>query len=69
MPERAAFRSKQHAPSDCNQAGQLADKAFGECGGERLCARLEIDVARDEVESDVRRWFDGAFRPAVERAS
>lgn len=69
MPERAAFRSKQHAPSDCNQAGQLADKAFGECGGERVCARLEIDVARDEVESDVRRWFDGAFRPAVERAS
>ena len=66
MPERAAFRSKQHAPSDCNQAGQLADKAFGECGGERVCARLEIDVARDEVESDVRGWFERTFRPAVE---
>ena len=60
MAERAAFRSKQHCASDCNQAGQLADRLFAASGGVRGSRRLETDgrltrFKRAGVRGDARR--------------
>lgn len=50
---------------DCNQAGQLADKVMKQLGGERMCPRGEIDVARDQVERDVAAFIDKKLLPAL----
>lgn len=65
MPERAMYRSKQNTAGDCNQAGQLADKVMKQLGGERMCPRGEIDVARDQVERDVAAFIDKKLLPAL----
>ena len=65
MPERAMYRSKQNTAGDCNQAGQLADKVMKQLGGERVCPRGEIDVARDQVERDVAAFIDKKLLPAL----
>ena len=65
MPERAMYRSKQNTAGDCNQAGQLADKVMKQLGGERVCPRGEIDVARDQVERDVAAFIDRRLLPAL----
>ena len=65
MPERAMYRSKQNTAGDCNQAGQLADKVMKQLGGERMCPRGEIDVARDQVERDVAAFIDRRLLPAL----
>jgi sulfite reductase alpha subunit-like flavoprotein len=68
MAERAAFRSKQHCASDCNQAGQLADRLFAASGGVRIAPRLEIDVSRDAAEAQTNEWVDRTLLPALARA-
>ena len=65
MPERAMYMSKQNTAGDCNQAGQLADKVMKQLGGERVCPRGEIDVARDQVERDVAAFIDRRLLPAL----
>ena len=65
MAERAAFRSKQNSASDCNQAGQLCDRLLKNRGGEKICARLEIDVSRDLVESQTETWVRDVFLPVL----
>ena len=65
MPERAMYRSKQNTAGDCNQAGQLADKVMKQLGGERVCPRGEIDVARDQVERDVAAFIEKRLLPAL----
>ena len=65
MPERAMYRSKQNTAGDCNQVGQLADKIMKQLGGERVCPRGEIDVARDQVERDVAAFIDRRLLPAL----
>ena len=68
MAERAAFRSKQHCASDCNQAGQLADRLFAASGGVRIAPRLEMDVSRDAAEAQTNEWVDRTLLPALARA-
>ena len=68
MAERAAFRSKQHCASDCNQAGQLADRLFAASGGVRIAPRLEMDVSRDAAEAQTNEWVDRRLLPALARA-
>ena len=68
MAERAAFRSKQNCASDCNQAGQLADRLFAACGGVRIAPRLEMDVSRDAAEAQTKEWVDRTLLPAMSRA-
>ena len=68
MAERAAFRSKQHCASDCNQAGQLADRLFAASGGIRIAPRLEMDVSRDAAEAQTNEWVDRTLLPALARA-
>ena len=65
MPERAMYRSNQNTAGDCNQVGQLADKIMKQLGGERVCPRGEIDVARDQVERDVAAFIDRRLLPAL----
>ena len=64
----AAFRSKQHCASDCNQAGQLADRLFAASGGIRIAPRLEMDVSRDAAEAQTNEWVDRTLLPALARA-
>ena len=67
MPERAAFRSKQNGASDCNQAGQLADRLFAARGGVRIAPRLEMDVSRDAARAQTEEWVDRTLLPALSR--
>lgn len=65
MMERAAYRSKQHTAADCNQAGQLMDRAAAALGGVQLCARCETDAARDAMREDVAEWMRKKMLPAL----
>lgn len=65
MMERAAFRSKQNTAADCNQAGQVVDRALDALGGVRICSRCEIDAARDVMKTDVEEWSRKNMWPAL----
>lgn len=65
MMERAAFRSKQNTAADCNQAGQVVDRAMDGLGAVRCCVRCEIDAARDAIKTDVEGWLKNKLWPAL----
>ena len=50
---------------DCNQTGELVDKAVEALGGVRACPRCHLDAARDDMETVVRGWASKRLWPAL----